>query len=75
MLHFLDSTAIFSSQFDTLFCFRYALDARKGTLLLTAPFGKQIQATVLKLDHDSLVLSRIWVVDSIRRYYRFEYKP
>jgi hypothetical protein len=69
-LNFDDSTAVFDNRGDTINHFRYAIDQGERELVLTDPFGKRRNATILKLTDDSLVFNCLWDLNTVQRFYK-----
>lgn len=73
-LTFTDSSAVFTSLGDTIYRFKYYLDPASRTLWLTDAFNKKLSASVVKLDKDSLVLDRLWELNTKQRFFKTKAK-
>lgn len=73
-LTFTDSSAVFTSRGDTIYRFKYYLDPASRTLWLTDAFNKKLSAKVVKSDKDSLVLDRLWELNTKQRFFKAKVK-
>ncbi len=73
-LTFTDSSAVFTSRGDTIYRFKYYLDPASRTLWLTDAFNKKLSAKVIKSDKDSLVLDRLWELNTKQRFFKTKAK-
>jgi hypothetical protein len=65
---FTSTEAVFTSRGDTVYRFSYTLDQQTHILWLTDRTGKRQAAKIVKATVDSLVFTRLWVVDSPQRF-------
>jgi hypothetical protein len=69
-LDFKDSTVFFDNRGDTVMTFKYSVDNDTRTLHLTDVLNQKTSSKILKIDSDSLILDRLWGLNTIQRFYK-----